>query len=133
MLSPPRVAPCLPSRISEAFRRGLPEPEVAALVPVFLGAAVVTSSPDWSALGQRWWSHVQFLADDSLEGRDPGSRGFEKAAAYMAEQFRAAGLQPAGIDGYRQPMDFDEVRLDEARSSLDLLQRRKSRVGETGG
>ncbi len=99
----------------------MPEPEVAALVPVFLGAAVVTSSPDWSALGQRWWSHVQFLADDSLEGRDTGSRGFEKAAAYMAEQFRAAGLQPAGIDGYRQPMDFDEVRLDEARSSLDLL------------
>ena len=48
-------------------------------------------------------------------------RGFEKAADYMAEQFRAAGLQPAGVDGYRQPMDFDVVRIDETRCSLDLL------------
>jgi Zn-dependent M28 family amino/carboxypeptidase len=78
-------------------------------------------SPDWDALGKQWWSHVQFLADDSLEGRDTGSRGFEKAADYMAEQFRAAGLQPAGVNGYRQPMDFDVVRIDESRSSLELL------------
>jgi len=29
----------------------------------------------------------QFLADDKLEGRDTGSAGFEKAAAYVTEQF----------------------------------------------
>ncbi len=86
----------------------------------FVGGAVFAQSPDWDALGKRWWSHVQFLADDSLEGRDVGSPGFEKAAAYMADQFRAAGLQPAGVDGYRQPMDFDVVRIDESRCSLDL-------------
>ncbi len=61
-------------------------------------------------LGKQWWSHIQFLADDSLEGRDTGSQGFEKAANYMAEQFRAAGLEPAGVDGYRQPMDFQVVQ-----------------------
>jgi hypothetical protein len=87
--------------------------------------AAVGQSPGWDALGKRWWSHVQFLADDSLEGRDTGSRGFEKAADYMADQFRAAGLQPAGITGYRQPMDFDVVRIDESRSSLDLLRDEK--------
>ena len=68
-----------------------------------------------------WWSHVEFLADDSLEGRDTGSQGFEKAANYMAEQFRAAGLEPAGVDGYRQPMDFQVVKIDESRCSLDLV------------
>ena len=68
-----------------------------------------------------WWSHIQFLADDSLEGRATGSRGFEKAAAYMAGQFRDAGLQPAGVDGYQQPVDFQVVQIDETRCSLDLI------------
>jgi hypothetical protein len=85
------------------------------------GSAALAQSPDWGALGKLWWSHIQFLADDSLEGRDTGSRGLEKAAGYMAEQFRAAGLQPAGVDGYRQAMDFQVVRIDESRCSLDLL------------
>jgi Zn-dependent M28 family amino/carboxypeptidase len=86
-----------------------------------VGVAAPTPSPDWNALGKLWWSHVEFLADDSLEGRGTGSQGFEKAANYMAEQFRAAGLEPAGVDGYRQPMDFQVVKIDESRCSLDLL------------
>ena len=77
--------------------------------------------PDWDALGQRWWTHIQFLADDSLEGRDTGSAGYEKAAQYMAEQFRAAGLQPAGTEGYRQAMEFNVVRIDEPHCALELL------------
>jgi hypothetical protein len=93
---------------------------VCLAITVMAGAALA-QSPDWDALGKLWWSHVQFLADDSLEGRDTGSRGFEKAANYMAEQFRAAGLEPAGVDGYRQPIDFHVVRIDEAQCSLDLL------------
>ena len=83
--------------------------------------AALAQAPDWNKLGKLWWSHVQFLADDSLEGRGTGSRGFEKAAAYMVEQFRAAGLQPAGVDGYRQPMSFDVVQIDESHCSLALL------------
>ena len=44
------------------------------------GGAALAQNTDWNALGKLWWSHVQFLADDSLEGRGTGSRGFEKAA-----------------------------------------------------
>jgi Peptidase family M28 len=87
----------------------------------FLAGFSLAQAPDWNALGKAWWSHIRYLADDKLEGRDTGSPGFEKAAAYMADQFRAAGLQPAGVDGYRQPMDFDVVRLDETHSSLDFI------------
>jgi len=39
----------------------------------------------------------------------------------MAAQFRAVGFEPAGVEGYRQPMDFDVVRIDETRCSLDLV------------
>jgi hypothetical protein len=88
---------------------------------IFAASATLAQSPAGDASGQQWWSHIQFLAADTLEGRDVGSRGFEKAADYMAEQFRAAGLQPAGSEGYRQPMDFHVVRIDEAHCSLDLL------------
>jgi Zn-dependent M28 family amino/carboxypeptidase len=95
------------------------------LALILAGGAALAQSPDWNAMGKLWWSHVQFLAGDSLEGRGTGSVGFEKAATYMAEQFRAAGLAPAGVDGYRQPIDFQVVTLDESRCSLALVREGK--------
>jgi hypothetical protein len=93
----------------------------AGLLSLILGGVALTGSSDWEALGRRWWSHVEFLADDSLEGRDTGSPGEKKAADYVVDQFRAAGLQPAGVNGYRQPVDFEVVRIDETRCALDLV------------
>jgi len=42
---------------------------------------------------------VRFLADDQLEGREAGTRGFDLAALYVATQFRLVGLEPAGDSG----------------------------------
>ncbi len=42
-------------------------------------------------------SHVEFLSDDLLEGRSPGTRGGELAARYIATQFQLAGLE--GVPG----------------------------------
>jgi hypothetical protein len=92
--------------------------ELALLVA---GGAVFAEGADWNARGKRWWSHVQSLANDGMEGRDTGSRGHEKAAGYMVEQFRAAGLLPAAAGGYRQSIDFHVTRIDEARCALDLV------------
>src|ERR671910_1434932 len=44
-------------------------------------------------------AHLDFLADDALEGRRPGTRGAELAASYIAAQFQRLGLQPAGDSG----------------------------------
>ncbi|KQM97673.1 M20/M25/M40 family metallo-hydrolase [Sphingomonas sp. Leaf25] len=44
-------------------------------------------------------AHVAFLASDAMQGREPGTPEYDRAAAYVADQFRAAGLQPAGDDG----------------------------------
>ncbi len=41
-------------------------------------------------------AHMAFLADDSLEGRDTGSRGHLIASQYIASNFQQLGLQPAG-------------------------------------
>jgi hypothetical protein len=44
-------------------------------------------------------AHVDFLADDLLEGRGAGTRGHEVAARYVATRFEALGLKPGGSDG----------------------------------
>lgn len=71
--------------------------------------------------GTSWWSHVKFLADDSLEGRDTGSEGLRKAEAYAVDQFQQAGLQPAGTNGFYQPVSFTQFEVDEPKSSLALV------------
>jgi glyoxylase-like metal-dependent hydrolase (beta-lactamase superfamily II) len=71
--------------------------------------------------GERWWSHVAFLADDALEGRDTGSPGHRKAAEYVVDQFRKLGLQPAGPDGFLQPVPLESRTIDEPRCRLSLV------------
>jgi Zn-dependent M28 family amino/carboxypeptidase len=71
--------------------------------------------------GNSWWAHVKFLADDSLEGRDTGSEGLQKAQAYAVEQLQKAGLEPAGSNGFYQPVHFNQYQVDEAKSSLALV------------
>jgi Zn-dependent M28 family amino/carboxypeptidase len=44
-------------------------------------------------------AHLEFLADDALEGRAPGTRGGAIAAKYIAAQFERLGLEPAGDSG----------------------------------
>jgi len=46
--------------------------------------------------------NLSFIASELLEGRDTPSRGLDIAAEYIAAQFRRAGLEPAGDDGYFQ-------------------------------
>jgi len=70
--------------------------------------------------GNSWWSHVKFLADDSLEGRDTGSEGLRKAQAYAVEQLQKAGLEPAGTNGFYQSVRFNQYQVDESKSSLAL-------------
>src|ERR1700689_464477 len=47
-------------------------------------------------------AHLSFIAADLLEGRATPSRGLDLAAEYIASQFRRAGLEPIGDDGYFQ-------------------------------
>ena len=55
---------------------------------------------------------IDFLASDELRGRGTPGRGLERAAAWVAEQFQLAGLEPAGGAGYLQywPVN-DSVRV----------------------
>jgi len=87
---------------------------------VLLPLAVMTPSVVHGQ-AEGWWRHMTVLADDSLLGRQTGSRGERMAAEYVAEQFRRVGLEPAGIDGYLQPVSFVSRTIDESRSRLTLV------------
>ena len=73
-------------------------------------------------------AHVRTLASDEFLGRGPATPGEEKTVAYIAEQFRAAGLQPGGPNGSW----FQEVPLVQAsiegtpELSLTVAGRRQS-------
>ena len=71
---------------------------LAPLALLAVAAAPTSQSVDRSA-AQRVRADVEFLANDLLEGRDTGSKGYEIGANYVASQFRAIGLQPGGTGG----------------------------------
>ena len=59
-------------------------------------ATTVAAPATIKADANRIAAHMAFLADDSLEGRDTGSRGHLVASQYIASNFQQLGLQPAG-------------------------------------
>jgi Zn-dependent M28 family amino/carboxypeptidase len=69
----------------------------------------------------RWFAHVEALANDAMRGRETGSPEHRKAAEYVATQFRNAGLEPAGSEGFLQAVSFKSRRIVETQSSLALV------------
>jgi Zn-dependent M28 family amino/carboxypeptidase len=76
--------------------------------------------------GKSWWSHVKYLADDKLEGRETGSLGLRQAESYVVTQLKQAGLRPAGTKGYYQPVKLLSRQVDEKSSSAVLIRDGKS-------
>ncbi|HEX8186217.1 MAG TPA: M28 family peptidase, partial [Blastocatellia bacterium] len=73
--------------------------------------------------------HLSFIASDRLEGRNTPSRGLDIAAEYIAAQFRRAGLEPAGDDGYfqtanwllsEQDMDSFELKIHRGSETISV-------------
>jgi hypothetical protein len=54
-------------------------------------------------------THLTYLASDELGGRGTPSPGLDLAANYIAAQFRRAGLEPLGDDGYFQTADWNLI------------------------
>jgi len=103
------------TNVSSRVRRA-----AALLLPPAL-ALILSAATDFTAEGKRWWSHIEYLASDDLQGRNTGSEGHLKAARYIAGEFERSGLKPAGTSGYFQPVKFDVKEITEDQSSLSLV------------
>jgi Zn-dependent M28 family amino/carboxypeptidase len=80
------------------------QPVLAATAPKPAAAAkayVSSFKPSADAIR----AHMTFLADDAMEGREAGTRGYDIAANYVAAQYALLGVKPAnGAGGYLQPV-----------------------------
>jgi hypothetical protein len=63
---------------------------------------------------------LSFIASDLLEGRNTPSRGLDVAAEYIAAQFRRAGLEPAGDDGYFQTAEWLVSEKDPSAYKFEI-------------
>ncbi len=80
------------------------------LLALSLALAAAASAQNFRAEAVR--AHMQFLADDLLEGRGTGARGYRIAAQYVAAQYELIGLEPGANGSW-----FQEVPLRETKAA----------------
>jgi Zn-dependent M28 family amino/carboxypeptidase len=72
---------------------------------------------------------VKYLSDDALEGRGTGQKGGDKAADWIAEQFKSYGLLPAGDNGtWFQSVNFYGVTTDSKQTQFAFVPRSGSEI-----
>ncbi len=85
-------------RVPKTLRR------LSAVLSVFAALALAaTSDPSFSA--ERYLSHIKFLASPEMRGRESGSPELEKAAQYIAAQFKSDGLKTLDGKSYLQAFE----------------------------
>src|SRR5579884_1109671 len=115
-------------RLTRDPKRLIRRVRVAAVFALAAGAGLLAATGGQARDdGSRWWSYVEYLASDQMQGRQTGSPEHRKAAEYVAAQFEKDGLKAAGEQGYIQPVKFKTLQLDESHSSLALVRDGKTR------
>lgn len=94
---------------------------LAVVAALLLVAACAASPLPIESRAASWWTDVEAMSNDGMEGRAAGSAGYDRAARYVADRFAALGLEPAGVDGYFQPVALEERRILLDRSSAALV------------
>jgi Zn-dependent M28 family amino/carboxypeptidase len=64
-------------------------------------------------------AHMTFLADDAMEGREAGTRGYDIAANYVAANYALLGVKPAGDNGPKGVSYLQHVPLIAHRPAGD--------------
>ncbi|MEO8003002.1 MAG: M28 family peptidase [Arenimonas sp.] len=84
------------------------------------------TKPD--AATQRWWSHIEALANDDMRGRDTGSPEHRLAQEYVVKLFEQNGLSAAGEQGFFQsiPLQSYRQRLDKSSAVISRNGRKQT-------
>src|SRR5215467_14955692 len=90
-----------------------------SLIAIPAARPVADQAADLSV--SRYLDHVKYLASDELKGRGDGSPELNKAADYIASQFRILGLRPLGGDNtYFQKFELTTGAEIGAQNQLEL-------------
>ncbi len=78
-------------------------------------------------------AHMAFLADDLMEGREAGTAGEARSALYIATQFEALGLKPAGRNNsFLQAVQLRSAQLDLSDFEFSIATSEGSQSFENG-
>ena len=88
----------------------------SALLCTFASLAAISADIGNSINLDNYRQDVKTLASDEFEGRAPLSVGETKTVAYLVEQFREMGLQPAFGDSYIQPVPLAKITASQDMS-----------------
>src|ERR1700733_11094194 len=78
---------------------------ICCLAGGLAGVVFAASSGDSAFDAERYLSHIKYLASPEMRGRESGSPELEKAAQYIAAQFKADGLKPVDGKSYLQAFE----------------------------
>ena len=86
-----------------------------------------TTKPDYadkyagSITGDNLKKHLSIIASDEMEGRETGTAGQRKAAAYIEAQFKTIGLKyPAELKSYQQLYPLYEDSTDITLTQIKI-------------
>ncbi|GAA0485113.1 M20/M25/M40 family metallo-hydrolase [Parasphingorhabdus litoris] len=95
---------------------------------------VTTAENARSASSATIKAHMAFLADDLMEGREAGTVGEARSALYIATQFEALGLSPAGDKGgFFQAVPLRAAQLDMSDFEFSVRGAGRRQLFENGG
>src|SRR5918993_914629 len=87
---------------------------VLALAVFFISVHCVAQKTD--AFNVKEVERIEnFLASDEMRGRKTGSPEIDKAAAFIADEFKKAGLQPVQGSSYLQEFVMVRPKLNELK------------------
>jgi Zn-dependent M28 family amino/carboxypeptidase len=64
-----------------------------------LAAAPAAAQRDAPVTARQLMRHIEMLASDAFQGREPGTEGERLATGYIRDELRRRGVEPAGPDG----------------------------------
>ncbi len=73
-------------------------------------------------------AHVQYLADDKLEGRRTGTAGEVLAMQYISKQYEQIGIEPKASNGYIQEFDIDEGKQADEKNTFIKVNDKKAEL-----
>lgn len=107
-------------------------PASFALFVLFFSLSSAAETPLTQVQGHAIKAHTEFLASDLLGSREAGEKGYEIAAAYVAAQFQALGLEPAGEQGFFQYVPLRRRSLVAPGAQFTITANGRERVLENG-
>lgn len=112
-------------------------PILTIVLSIFFGGILLSSArateSDDPASAATIKGHMAFLADDLMEGREAGTAGEARSALYIATQFEALGLSPAGDNGsFLQAVPLRAAQLDLSGFEFSIRRSGERQLFENG-